>query len=183
MFQCVVDDEVVLKLLETRHAHQLFELTDSCRSYLKEWLPWLDGTRSTEDTQSFIVMTRTQFASNKGFQTGIWYQGNIAGVIGFNEINWANRSASIGYWLCERYQGKGIMTKSCKVLIDYAFKELKLNRVEIRCAEKNLSSRAIPERLGFAKEGMVREAEWLYDHFVDHVIYGVLAREWLYKKD
>ncbi|HVJ50737.1 hypothetical protein [Desulfitobacterium sp.] len=37
----------------------------------------------------------------------------------------------------------------------------------------------IPERLGFVKEAMIREAEWLYDHFVDHAVYGVLAREWL----
>jgi len=179
MFKCVIDDAVVIKLLETRDADQLFELTDSCRSYLKEWVPWVDGTKSAEDSKSFIEMTRTKFASNNGFQAGIRYEGNMAGVIGFNETNWANRSASIEYWLGERYQGKGIMTKSCKAFIEYAFKELNLNRVEIRCAEKNLRSRAIPERLGFAKEGMVREAEWLYDHFVDHVIYGVLAREWL----
>jgi len=94
-------------------------------------------------------------------------------------MNGANRSTSIGYWLGERFQGSGVMTKSCKALIEYAFRELKLNRVEIRCAEKNLRSRAIPERLGFVNEGMIREAEWLYDHFVDHVVYGVLAREWL----
>ncbi|MHB1652184.1 MAG: GNAT family N-acetyltransferase [Desulfitobacteriaceae bacterium] len=179
MFEFVVDDEVVLKLLDIVHADQLFELTDPGRLYLKEWLPWVDGTESAKDTKSFIEMTKKQFASNNGFQAGIWYKGNIAGVIGFHGMNWANRSTSIGYWLGERYQGKGIMTKSCKALVEYAFRELNLNRIEIRCAEKNLRSRAIPERLGFVKEGMIREAEWLYDHFVDHVVYGVLAREWL----
>jgi len=179
MFEFVVDDAVVLRLLEPRDAEQLFELTDSSRSYLREWLPWVDGTKNAEDTKSFIEMTKKQFASNNGFQAGIWYKGNLAGVIGFHGMNGANRSTSIGYWLGERYQGSGVMTKSCKALIEYAFRELKLNRVEIRCAEKNLRSRAIPERLGFINEGMIRETEWLYDHFVDHVVYGVLAREWL----
>ena len=94
-------------------------------------------------------------------------------------MNWANRSTSIGYWLGERYRGSGVMTKSCKAFVEYAFRELNINRVEIRCAEKNLRSRAIPERLGFVNEGMIREAEWLYDHYVDHVVYGILAREWL----
>lgn len=94
-------------------------------------------------------------------------------------MNWANKSTSIGYWLGERYQGKGIMTKSCKSFIEYAFKELNLNKIEIRCAEQNFRSRAIPERLGFVKEGIIREAEWLNDHFVSHVVYGILAREWL----
>ena len=179
MFEFVVDDAVVLKLLEYRDAEQLFELTDSSRLYLREWLPWVDGTKNAEDTKSFIEMTKKQFASNNGFQAGIWYKGNLAGVIGFHGMNGANRSTSIGYWISERYQKSGVMTKSCKALIEYAFRELKLNRVEIRCAEKNLRSRAIPERLGFVNEGMIREAEWLYDHFVDHVVYGVLAREWL----
>ena len=179
MFEFVVDDEVVLKLLDIRDANQLFELANSGRTYLREWLPWVDGTKSAEDTKSFVEMTKKQFASNNGFQAGIWSKGNIAGVIGFHGMNWTNRSTSIGYWLGERYQGNGIMTKSCKAFVEYAFRKLDLNRVEIRCAEKNLSSRAIPERLGFVNEGTIREAEWLYDHFVNHVVYGVLAQEWL----
>lgn len=178
MFRFEVDDQVALKLLDNIYADQLFELTDSCRPYLKEWLPWLDGTKSVEDTLAFIEMTKKQFSINNGLQTGIWYKGNMAGVIGFHGINWAHKSTSIGYWLGERFQGNGITTKSCKAFINYAFKELNLNRVEIRCAEKNLKSRAIPERLGFNHEGMIRETEWLYDHYVDHIVYGLLAKEW-----
>ena len=179
MFEFVVDNEVVLKMLDIMHANQLFELTDSCRPYLKQWLPWVDGTKSVEDTKSFIEMTKKQFAENNGFQAGIWYKGSIAGVIGFHRIDWANKSTSIGYWLGEKYQGNGLMTKSTRSLVNYAISEIKLNRVEIRCAEKNFRSQAIPERLGFIREGVSREAEWLYDHFVDHIVYGILAREWL----
>jgi len=179
MFEFVIDDKVVLKLLDIIHADRLFKLQDAGRPYLREWLPWVDGTKSVEDTKLFIEATIKQFAANNGFQAGIWYLGNIAGVIGFHGMNWANRSTSIGYWLGERYRGSGVMTKSCKAFVEYAFRELNINRVEIRCAEKNHRSRAIPERLGFVNEGMIREAEWLYDHYVDHVVYGVLAREWL----
>jgi len=179
MFEFVVENGLVLRLLEAEHAEQLFELSDSCRPYLKEWLPWVDGTMSVKDTQSFIEMTKKQFTSNEGFQAGMWYRGSIAGVIGFHGINEANRSTSIGYWLGELHQGSGVMTKSCKVLVNYAFKELNLNGVEIRCAEKNFKSRAIPERLGFIQEGLIRDAEWLYDHYVDRVVYGTVAKEWI----
>lgn len=177
MFEFAIDNEVTLKLLDTLQAKQLFELTESCRPYLKEWLPWVDGTKSVEDTKSFIETTKKQFALNKGFQAGIWFKGRMAGVIGFHGNNWANRSTNIGYWLGESYNGRGIMTKSCKAFVNYAFEQLKLNRVEIRCAEKNDRSRGIPERLGFVREGMIREAEWLYDHYVDHVVYGMLAAD------
>lgn len=179
MFEFVVDNEVVLKSLDTKHADQLCELTNSCRPYLKEWVPWFKGAKSVEDINAFIEMTKAQFASNNGFKAGIWYKGSIAGVIGFYGMNWSNKSASIGYWLGASYQGNGVMTKACKVLVDYAFEELKLNRVEVRCATGNSRSRGIPERLGFVKEGIIRDGEWLYDHHVDEVVYGILSRDWL----
>src|SRR3712207_9579419 len=59
-----------------------------------------------------------------------------------------------------------------------SFLELGLNRVGIACAVENEKSCAIPERLGFRNEGVQRQAEWLYDRFVDHVGYAVLASEW-----
>ena len=70
------------------------------------------------------------------------------------------------------------MTRACRALVDYAFSELGLNRIEIQCAVQNVKSRAIPERLDFTQEGVIRQAEWLYDHYNDHVIYGMLAEEW-----
>jgi ribosomal-protein-serine acetyltransferase len=178
MFRCDIDENTYLKLLDDQDAEQLFTLTDSCRAYLRKWLPWVDSTKTIEDTKSFIEMTKKKFVSNNGFESGIWYKGKLAGVIGFHYIDWANRKTSIGYWLGEQFQGSGLMTKSCIAYLNYAFNELKLNRVEIRCAVENSKSRAIPERLGFKNEGTIRDAEWLYDHFVDHIVYGMLAREW-----
>ena len=70
------------------------------------------------------------------------------------------------------------MTKSCLALINYAFDELKLNRVEMHCGVENKRSRKIPEKLGFIEEGVVRQAGWLHGRFVDFVIYGILANEW-----
>lgn len=131
-----------------------------------------------EDTRGFIQASLEQNARNDGFQCCIWYEGKLSGMIGLVHINWANRDTMIGYWLGPEFQGNGIMTRCCRKLIGYAFEELDLNRVEIRVAAENKRSRAIPERLGFVKEGVVREAEWLYDHFVDHVIYGMVRRDW-----
>jgi ribosomal-protein-serine acetyltransferase len=80
----------------------------------------------------------------------------------------------MGYWLDAAHQGKGIMTAACREMIKHAFQELDLHRVVIACATENLRSRAIPERLGFKLEGVARQSEWLYDHFVDHAIYALL---------
>jgi ribosomal-protein-serine acetyltransferase len=100
-------------------------------------------------------------------------------VVGLHFIDWPNRRTSLGYWLGASYQGRGLITKSCGVLLDHLFTELGLNRVEIACAVGNTKSRAIPERLGFVQEGVLRQQEWLYDHFVDHAVYAMLAASWL----
>lgn len=167
-----------LRLVEDSDAERLFALVDRNRQHLRQWLPWLDTNASLEDTATFIHHAREQHFHNKGFQAGIWYNETLAGIIGYHPIDWQNKIAMIGYWLGEEFQGKGIVTEASRLLVCYAFDEFQLNRVEIRCAVGNTRSCAIPERLKFTKEGVIKDGEWLYDHFVDLVVYGMLAREW-----
>ncbi len=182
MFVYQIDEELSLKLTELSDAERIFELTDESRPYLRKWLPWLDMTTKVDDTRTYIESCRKSYAENKGLHTVIVYKDEIVGVAGFNEINWSNKITYIGYWLGQQYQGNGIMTRVAKALTDYAFNNLKLNRVEIRAAVENHKSRSIPERLGFVNEGEIRQSEWLYDHYVDHAVYGMLAKDWQAEK-
>lgn len=182
MFTKIVNDHTELRLLELRHAEELFKLTDQSRDYLREWLPWVDFTTSIADSRTFIEGTLDQFRNNNGFQAGIWYKGKLAGVIGLHHVNWSNKSTSIGYWLGKDFQGKGLMTNACQALIQYCLEELNLNRVEIRAATKNYKSAAIPPKLGFQKEGCLRSAEWLYDKYVDHYVFGLTKSDYLNKE-
>lgn len=179
MFLHIIDEEVSLKLASTEDAEELFQLVDHSRDHLREWLPWLDYSKTLEDTKTFIQNGRKNFAENKSLTTLVIYHGKIVGTAGFNEIDHTNRVVKIGYWLGKDYLGKGIMTRVARALTEYAINELLMNRVEIRVADGNQRSSAIPERLGFKQEGRIREAEWLYDHYVDHFIYSVLASEWI----
>jgi ribosomal-protein-serine acetyltransferase len=173
-----VDEDVVLKILEPDDAGGVFELIEANRTYLREWLPWVDTNATLEDTRLFIRSTQEQQEHNFGFQCSILFRGQIAGIIGYHRIDWPNRSVEIGYWLGEKHQGFGIVTKACRVLVDYAFYEFRLNRVQIRCATGNKKSCAIIERLGFYKEGLIRQAEFLYDHYVDLYVFGMTAEDW-----
>ena len=178
MFGYELDGNSELRLLEERHARELTELTDHNRQHLRAWLPWLDDNRTVEDRRAFIRGTLKQLANNDGFQAGIWYEGKLAGIVGYRGIDWGNRKTSLGYWLGTEFSGRGLMTESCRALTAHAFEAYGLNRVTIVCATENAKSRAIPERLGFEFEGVERQAEWLYDHFVDHALYGMLAGNW-----
>ncbi len=157
---------------------ELFQLIEANRQFLGEWLPWVNSNSTLAETENFIHSAKEKFANNAGYRAGIWYRGGLVGLISLHNINWTNSNVSMGYWLGEKYSGQGIMTAACKTLISYVFAELKLHRMEIRCAEGNERSRAIAARLGFTQEGVIREAEWIYDHYVNHIVYGVLACEW-----
>ncbi len=112
--------------------------------------------------------------AGEGLRASIFYEGQIAGVMGYNTIDQVNRIGCIGYWLAESYNGKGMMTACVKDMISLGEEFYSLQKVDIRCASGNHKSRAIPERLGFNHEGCLKRAEWLYDHWVDHEIYGLL---------
>ena len=178
MFRLRVDDSIELALLEERHSDEIFVLTDANRQYLRQWLPWLDTVKSVSDTRKFRKQSLKQFAEKNGLQAGIWSQEKLVEVIGLHYIDWPNRATSIGYWIAETEQGKGIVTKACRSLVNYALNDLKLNRVEIRVAPQNETSRRIPQKLGFTFEGILREKEWLYDRFVDLEMYSMLAGDW-----
>lgn len=171
----LINGDIVLKQLTLEDSDLLFQLTDRNRTFIRTWLPWVDGTRTVNDTKHFI---ESIIDNKNALHFGIWYQKGLVGVIGFHRIDTQNRRATIGYWLDEERQGKGVMTTACTMLINYGFEELELNRVEISCGVGNKKSCAIPERLGFKEEGIRRDAEWVNDHFTDHKLYGLLKKDW-----
>jgi len=161
-----------------RHAEELFRLVDENRPRLRQWLPWVDSTLAAEDTREFIRRSLEQHEKGESLVAGIWHAGSLAGVVSFVSINPVARSAMIGYWLSPQQEGKGIMTRACEALIDYGFGELGLNRIVIRAATDNLRSQAVPQRLGFTREGVERQSEWLNDRFLDMIVYSMLRGEW-----
>ncbi|MCU0494231.1 MAG: GNAT family N-acetyltransferase [Chloroflexaceae bacterium] len=178
MFSYNLGDGAELRPLEERYADELFALTDRNRDHLRQWLGWVDIKPNPAATSGFLRGAMLQWAENNGFQAGIWFNGSIAGVVGHNRIDWGNRATELGYWLGAEFQGHGLMTRACHAMIDYAFAVQQLQRVVIHCAVDNARSRAIPERLGFTQEGVLRQAEWLHDHFVDLAVYSMLREEW-----
>lgn len=179
LFELRVDGGLLLSVLDESHAQELFQLTDNNRAYLRTWLPWLDKNKYPQNSLDFINESQKNYEQKISINLGIFYRTKLTGVISLYGIDWQNRSTSIGYWIGEKYQGKGLITKSCRALTDYAFRDLELNRVDIRCAPGNTKSRSVPERLGFQKEGVLRQADLLYDHYVDHVVYSMLKEQWL----
>lgn len=178
MYSHPLDSEIKLVLLQPGHREELYSLTNQNRVYLSQWLPWVKD-HTEQDTRLFIEASQRQFANNLGFQSGIFYRNKLTGCIGLHNIDWKNRKSSIGYWIAEQYQGHGLITRSCRTLLDFVFADLGLNRMEIRAGVHNQKSRSVAIRLGFQWEGTIRQAERVDEQYIDHAVYGMLADEWL----
>lgn len=179
LFRRTVTPGIEIRLLEAGDAEAVFAAADRDRVYLREWLPWVDRTHSAEDVHRFIhQVVSPQWADNRGPQCGIWVDGCLAGSIGCHPIDWANRACSIGYWIESRRQGQGIVTRCVVEMLDYLFEAMRLHRVVIQCGVGNHRSCAIPERLGFTKEGVLRQAERVGSRWVDLATWSILEEEW-----
>lgn len=169
---------LMLVPVQVSDAEELFCLVERNRLYLRQWLPWLDVTRTVEDQRAFL---EAECASRGRGKDGLYVlrqDGEALGVIGVVRTDVINRSRSIGYWLSEEHQRNGYMTRACRHLVDWLFDGEAVNRVEIRAAVGNGKSASIPRRLGFTREGRLRESEFLYDHYVDQEVWSVLHAEW-----
>ncbi len=167
-----------VRLVEASDADGIYRVVDTNREHLTEWLPWA-GSATPDSIREFVGRAQQQAERDNGFQAVIVDPSDeVAGFIGFHSVDWANRSTSLGYWLAEGRQGRGTMTDAVRALTTLAFEQWGLNRVEIRVATGNARSAGVPERLGFTREGVLRQAERHADGFKDNVVYSMLAGEW-----
>jgi ribosomal-protein-serine acetyltransferase len=169
-------DGVRLRLSEPSDAEEVYALVVANRDYLAEWMPWA-AEQTLERTENYLRSAQRQAEDNNGFQAVILRDERIVGMAGFHNIEWEAETTTLGYWLVEAEQGNGIMTRVVEALVGHAFREWKLHRVQIRAATGNAKSRAIPERLGFTQEGILREAERVGGAYQDLVLYGLLVGE------
>jgi len=173
-----VEDGLDLSQVTMDDAAELFAAVDANREYLREWLPWLDRTNNVDDETSFIASTLEEYERGDGVLYGIRLEGNLIGTISLNWIDWENRGCGVGYWLAEDQTGNGYATKSCIRLMEHCFDDLGLHRFVLEAATDNFPSRAIAENLGMRLEGITKDREWLYDHYVDAALYAITAPEW-----
>jgi ribosomal-protein-serine acetyltransferase len=167
-----------LQMPRVEDAEELFTVIDRNRDHLRQWLPWIHPEYSVEDARRFLAENIAEIEGRESLTMMIRHRGALCGAIGLHRIDQRHRNSSIGYWIDREHQGKGIVSAACRVIVTQGFGNFGLHRIEIRCATWNHRSSAIPRRLGFVEEGILREAEWLYDRWVDLRVFSMLAQDW-----
>jgi len=168
---------LTLRALQPEDAQTIFDTVSENRAHLRQWLPWVDSSQQPANTLAFLEDLARKRAEGLTLAWGMHLDGAFCGIIGLHDISQPNANLQIGYWIAKPFEGRGLMTAACLAVLAVAFDQLRMERVEIRCAQLNRRSCAIPERLGFSFEGVLRHAQRLHDGFVDLRLYSMLERE------
>jgi ribosomal-protein-serine acetyltransferase len=125
---------------------------------LKAWLPFAQKLPAVEETEINLRKAHINFLKRESFRFLIFHKetNDFIGTVSLQGIDWSIPKCEIGYWISTKFGGNGYMTEAVKALTDFGLKQLKFNRIEIRCESTNLKSRAIPEKLGYLLEGILR---------------------------
>jgi RimJ/RimL family protein N-acetyltransferase len=168
---------IELKLVNEAIINELHNLIIDNKNFLQKFLPWITDDYSFIDTQKFVHSSINKVDKNIEYQYVILCNGGVVGVIGFC-INQYHCSCDIGYWIAEKFNNKGICTFAVNELESFIFTKLKINRIEIRCAESNINSNKIPYKLNYKFEGVSRQYEKNKNRYFNHKIWSKLRTEY-----
>lgn len=170
---------VELRSFGPEDAEAVFAAMDGERERLGEWLPWVHTSPTSAETSEFIKRSLANEDAREGL--GLWVREELAGGCGLH-VDAFMKAGEIGYWLRSEFEGRGIVTMACRSLLDLGFGELGLHRIVICSGTSNLRSQAVPRRLGFTEEGVLRESCKVGDRYVDLICFSMLDREWAAQK-
>ncbi|WP_246796385.1 GNAT family N-acetyltransferase [Burkholderia perseverans] len=165
-----VSEHVSLDSPSPSYAPDLFQLIDSNRAYLKQYVAWTPYVQTEEDSRQFLMKCLAEAQRGTGMAYIMLYQNRPAGIISLQNIDRGNKTAYFGYWLDPLRQGLGIVTQSILTLLKHH--EGEFSRFVIKCATSNVASNAVATRCGFEKEGVLRKAEIIGDICHDQNIYA-----------
>lgn len=165
----------ILRRLVPGDLEDLWQVVERERERLGVWMPWIASAKTIEDERTWLESVSSNEATLEG--CGVFVDGRYVGGVGLMPGPYGI-AAEIGYWIDSKHEGRGLVTRAVRVLTDIGFGEWDLNRIVIRAGVENHRSRAIPERLGFTREGIERGGGLGTAGHYDLLVYSMLRDEW-----
>ncbi|RJT24171.1 50S ribosomal protein L7/L12-serine acetyltransferase [Buttiauxella izardii] len=167
-----VDENIALHSIHESHADEIFALVQKNKAWLQTAMDWPQYVISVEDSRK--MAQGNYILHHRGFAKMflIRLNGNMIGVVSFNQIEPTNKTAYIGYWLDENVLGQGVISRALDAVMQKYANEGLVRRFVIKCIVSNTASNRVAQRNGFALEGRLKQAEYLNGEFHDQNIYG-----------
>ncbi len=173
---------VMLRAPERQDWQQWAELRAASKTFLVPWEPsWSDDALSRAAFRRRLARYALEWHSDQGY-TFLLFRAEedilLGGISLTNVRRGVAETASIGYWIGEKFARQGYMTEGLGLALKFAFERLRLHRIEAACLPHNAASRGVLMKAGFREEGYAREYLCIDGKWQDHVLFGLLASEW-----
>ena len=152
-------ERVTLKALRDEDALDLWNALEASRDHLTRWMPWVKDHNSLEFSREYVRRMQAKWILREDMPMCMRRKADsqFLGAVGMHRIDWLIPAMEIGYWICPDKAGNGYITEAVQLVTNFAFRQLRAERVTIRCNSKNLNSAAVPRRTGFVHEATLRQ--------------------------
>ena len=160
----------------------LYEAAHESIEAISPWMTWCHKIFSLDDSEKCIKSSKKDWLNGNEYNFPIidHKDGVFLGVCGLTKIDKDNRIANTAYWVRSSKVGRGIASSALDLLARFAFKELKLNRIEIIPAINNETSQRVATKAGATKEGIMRKRIVVGDKIYDGVMFSLIPEDLKY---
>ena len=174
-------ERVFLRPPKRRDALKWQKLRMSSKSFLVPWEPSWNASSCTRRAYLRYFKNSNYLANMDRAYSFLIFKTDDKTLLGGINIGNVRRgvsqSASLGYWIGEKYSRNGYMIEALKLLIPSLFVDLRLNRIEAATLEENIASKNLLKKIGFKKEGVLRKYLKINGNWRDHILYGLLESD------
>ncbi|MFJ9854446.1 GNAT family N-acetyltransferase [Streptomyces sp. NPDC101150] len=178
MFTLPLDDYAQLRPLEPWQAQEFLAHIDRARDSVDPWIPWATFSSDLDSATATLQRYADRLAQDGGRIYGIWLDDTLVGGVMFTRFERDSGVCEIGCWVERAGQGRGLVTRACRVLIDWAFQQRGMSRVEWWVAAGNARSIDVARRLGMTRDGVLRQRYPYRGVRHDSEVWSVLSGEW-----
>jgi ribosomal-protein-serine acetyltransferase len=164
---------VLIRPYQIEDAAALFEAGKESFAEMNPFMPWCHANYALDEARSWVKGQVLHFESGTEFQFAILSNENkYIGGCGLNAIDRSNRRANLGYWVRTSATGQGVATAATRQLVDWAFENTDLNRLEVVVSVKNTASLRVAEKAGAVREGLLRGRLVLHGQAHDAAVFS-----------
>jgi RimJ/RimL family protein N-acetyltransferase len=176
---------LVLRPFRLKDAPAIYAAVRQSLAELRQWLSWCHSEYALDDTLDFLRARPEAFRREGEYSFAIVdrHSGEFLGATGVNQIDPTVRRANLGYWLRSSATGRGVATVATRLLAQWAFEALELQRIEIVAAVGNRASQRVAERAGATREGVARNRLRVHGVPHDAVLYSLIPADLIGHKD
>lgn len=175
------NEKLILQRFTKRDAQTLDDAIKASLPDLNQWLPWARMDYTQSDTTAFIRESIQAWKEERAWDYSMRLTDEPkrhVGNISFWTVSKLGKIAEIGYWVRSDETRRGICTEAMSLLLEETFNSLGYHKVVLRIALGNDASDRVAEKLGFTKEGVLREELLIRGNWVDHTLWSLLDREY-----